>query len=684
MNEITIRRTFELLKQENELIEVRLIGARTNLSGYFKSVDNVIKSLSKTSNCNVYFVLNRISDACYAREQSEKLIEHAKNTTTDNDITNRDWFLIDVDPKRASGVSSSDSEKEKAKFTINKVYSFLRDRGFSQPIICDSGNGYHLLYKVNFENTKANADLIKQCLAVLDMYFSDEYCDIDKTVFNASRITKLYGTKAVKGNDTADRPHRGSGFIRVPEQIKETNIILFEHLAELMPKPEAPTYTNNYGRDKFDLEGFILKHGLNVTSKQSISGGTKFILDHCVFDENHKGKDAVIFRMDNGAISYKCFHNSCSGKKWQDVRLMFEPDAYVKSERMNLGYRVTEKKDIKPQENIAAKGNKFYDISEIAAVDRSQIISIPSGYRDLDVKLIGFNKGETTIWSGKNGSAKSTILNQIALNAIERVYNGAIFSGELQPHKLKNWLYLQAAGRQYTRESTKFAGIYYVPKHISDKIDNWLKGKLFIYNNKYGNNYQQLIEDFKEIVTSKKLDWVMFDNLMTIDLEDDNGNTFRKQKQFVAEVSAFSKEMNIHSHIVAHPRKEASFLRKESISGTSDITNIADNVIIAHRNNRDFQRAIGEYIENEKLSFFNDATNYLEVCKNRDLGREGLFVGLYYEPESKRLLNEPFENKNYGWQEIGIQSTIQLTETNKLNFEDIKLTYMQPKEDEPF
>ena len=86
-----------------------MIGARSNLSGYFKSVDNVIKSLSKTSNCNVYFVLNRISESCYAREQSEKLIEHAKNTTTDKDITNRDWFLIDVDPKRASGVSSSDS-----------------------------------------------------------------------------------------------------------------------------------------------------------------------------------------------------------------------------------------------------------------------------------------------------------------------------------------------------------------------------------------------------------------------------------------------------------------------------------------------------------------------------------------------------------------------------------------------
>lgn len=683
MNEITIRRTFELLKQENELIEVRLIGARTNLSGYFKSVDNVIKSLSKISNCNVYFVLNRISDACYAREQSEKLIEKAKNTTTDKDITNRDWFLIDVDPKRASGVSSSDSEKEKAKFTINKVYSFLRDRGFSQPIICDSGNGYHLLYKINFENTKANADLIKQCLAVLDMYFSDEYCDIDKTVFNASRITKLYGTKAVKGNDTSDRPHRESGFIRVPEQIKETNIILFEHLAELMPKPEAPTYTNNYGRDKFDLEGFISKHGLAVTSKQSISGGTKFILDHCVFDENHKGKDAVIFQMDNGAISYKCFHNSCSDKKWQDVRLMFEPDAYSK-QYQNLSNRITEKKEIKPQEHIEAKGNKFYDISEVSAIDRSQIISMPSKFDSLDKRIIGFNKGETTIWSGKNGAAKSTILNQIALNAIEAGYNGVIFSGELQPHKLKNWIYLQAAGRQYTRESNKYEGVYFVPKNIIEKIDIWLKGKLFIYNNDYGNNYQQLVEDFKEIVTSKKLDWVMFDNLMTIDLEDEGGNTNKKQKAFVSEVSAFSKQKNIHSHIVAHPRKEVGFLRKESISGTSDISNIVDNVIIAHRNNSDFQRAINDYFPKEKIITMQDCSNYLEVCKNRDLGVMDYFVGLHYEFESKRLLNEPFENKNYGWQEIGIQSTIPLTKPNKLNFEDIELTYMQKKEDDPF
>ena len=32
----------------------------------------------------------------------------------------------------------------------------------------------------------------------------------------------------------------------------------------------------------------------------------------------------------NGAIGFNCFHNSCNGHTWQDVRLLFEPDAYDK------------------------------------------------------------------------------------------------------------------------------------------------------------------------------------------------------------------------------------------------------------------------------------------------------------------------------------------------------------------
>ena len=68
------------------------------------------------------FVLNAIDEACYSREQCERLIDNVKNSTSDNDIINRDWLLIDVDPKRATGVSASNDRKGKLKRNNQSVF----------------------------------------------------------------------------------------------------------------------------------------------------------------------------------------------------------------------------------------------------------------------------------------------------------------------------------------------------------------------------------------------------------------------------------------------------------------------------------------------------------------------------------------------------------------------------------
>ena len=149
----------------------------------------------------------------------------------------------------------------------------MRDIGFTDPIICDSGNGFHLLYKISIENTKESKELIQSFLVALDMFFLNKVCNIDKTVFNASRISKLYGTISKKGNNTPERPHRESKIIRFPEEIKETSVILIHKVVDSMPVIEKPTYTNNYNAEKFDLRSFISKHGINVTDEHSYSGG---------------------------------------------------------------------------------------------------------------------------------------------------------------------------------------------------------------------------------------------------------------------------------------------------------------------------------------------------------------------------------------------------------------------------
>ena len=55
--------------------------------------------------------------------------------------------LIDIDCEKPSDTNSTDEEKEAAKQVVNSVYKFLRDEGFEPPVICDSANGWHLLYK---------------------------------------------------------------------------------------------------------------------------------------------------------------------------------------------------------------------------------------------------------------------------------------------------------------------------------------------------------------------------------------------------------------------------------------------------------------------------------------------------------------------------------------------------------
>ena len=678
MDERQIRYTFELLKKPEDVIEVRCITSRSNYSGYFKNVDNIIKELPRYSNGNVYFVLNKISDGCYSREQHETFVEKAKNTTSDGDISLREWLLIDVDPKRPSGVSSTNEEKNNAKLVINNVFSFLRDIGFAEPIVCDSGNGFHLLYKISLENTEANKLLMQTVLQVLDLYFSNGKCDIDKTVFNASRITKLYGTDSKKGNNTDDRPHRQSSILKVPKAIKETPYQLLLKVAGMMPAPEEKTYQNNYGKDRFDLKSFIRENNINVKSELNFQGGTKYILDHCLFDHSHKSKDAALFELQNGAVAYKCLHNSCSGYKWQDVRKMFEPNAYKKYYEPQTR-RITEKREeIVPQAQMKEKGSKFLNFSEIEAKDRTQIVSIPSGFTQLDKMIIGFNKGEVSLWSGKNGAAKSTIINQIAINAVDKNFKGVIFSGELPSHKMKNWVHLQCAGRQFTQKNDKFDNLFFVKKSVSEKIDFWLKDKLFVYNNEYGNNFEQLMCDVEEFVVEKGIDFVILDNLMALSLLTLDGDKYERQTQFINRICTSVKKFNYHIHIIAHPRKQTGFLRKDDISGNADLTNAVDNVFIAHRNNNDYKRAIGDFFPKEMFAELTRCDNYIEVCKNRDLGVIDYLVGFYYEIESKRLLNEMYENRTYGWQDMQSQTEITPTVYVQPN-----VNFYEPKSD-PF
>ena len=290
----------------------------------------------------------------------------------------------------------------------------------------------------------------------------------------------------------------------------------------------------------------------------------------------------------------------------------------------------------------------FKTIHELDLTDE-KITYVKSGSLQIDNDIKGFALGELSVWSGGNASAKSTYLNQIALESINQGYNVAIYSGELTAKRLMQWLILQASGKDNVSNVKGF----YKPKNdnIKQKILYWLDDKLFVFDNMKGSKKNLIIQSVKDIVESKKVKVVILDNLMSIEL--DNQNKYDEQSNLVKELSSIAKELNIHIHFVCHPRKVMNFLRKNDISGTADLTNIADNVFILHRVGNDFIKNFKEMfdIKDNNYPLFK-YSNVIEICKNREFGVQDRFVGLYYETETKRLLNNPDEKKYYGWEQM--------------------------------
>ena len=76
--------------------------------------------------------------------------------------------------------------------------------GWPTPTVIDSGNGYHLRYKINLLNDGAAHELVRSILRSL----AARYSMLDVTNHNAARVAKLPGTWARKGQQTTERPHR--------------------------------------------------------------------------------------------------------------------------------------------------------------------------------------------------------------------------------------------------------------------------------------------------------------------------------------------------------------------------------------------------------------------------------------------------------------------------------------------
>ena len=672
MDKIEVFKTLNTFCPEGSLIEVRAIHAtnpKNNIwSGYFKSHEDVWNAIQPfDKEYNLYFVLNVINDVCYSMIQKDKMVRGAE-TTKDHDIISRRYVLIDLDCERGGKkVSSTEEEYQMARKKAHQVRNYLRDEGFSFPVVACSGSGFHLIYKIDdWANTDENKNLLEKFLQALSLMFSDEYVKVDTVVWNSSRIDKLYGTVARKGANTPERPHRLSKIVLIPDEYLPTDKAYFQKIASIIPEEEPiKNYETIRTYENFNIDDFLVKHNIGV-AKDTMDGNIrKIVLEECCFNPEHKAPDSALFVLPSGAIGFKCLHQSCSHYTFKDFRLRYEPDAYDKKDYKEFqhkqryyGSQYAPKSFVPEQEN-EEKGKKWLSMKDIKRQRESDLVAIPTGFTALDKAVKGFILGECTILSGINGSGKSSWLDIVMLNAIQRGFKVACWSGELTDRNIKRWIMQSAAGKNHLIKNPHFENSYDIDDRVYGKIEDWLDGKFFLYNNNYGSRFSQLLADVEEIVNTENTQLVIIDNCMAVDLDDRSGDRNEKQKQFILELVSLAKRKSIHIAVVAHPRKEAnnSLLRKESISGSGDLTNAVQSCMIIHRVGEDFIRRATDFWGAQKVEQYKQYDNVIEVCKSRSTGVIDLLVGMYYEPESRRFKNEVAEHIVYGWQEEPTQQT---------------------------
>lgn len=173
----------------------------------------------------VYFTLNPLNPDVLARSSNRVQIFRKGQAASDRDVIARRWLPIDIDSRRTSGVSATQEEKANAFQVMNEVRTLLHENGFSSPVVADSGNGYHLLYRLDLPPL---SDVPSRFLRGLASRFTSDKAILDPSVASASQLIRLYGTLARKGDVTSSRPHRYSALLEVPSPVIPINQLVLD------------------------------------------------------------------------------------------------------------------------------------------------------------------------------------------------------------------------------------------------------------------------------------------------------------------------------------------------------------------------------------------------------------------------------------------------------------------------
>lgn len=282
------------------------------------------------------------------------------------------------------------------------------------------------------------------------------------------------------------------------------------------------------------------------------------------------------------------------------------------------------------------------DLSEVEVINPYDVPKIKTGINQLDRLLKGgLPFGSVVLVTGKAGEGKSVFASQMMLEAIEQGHKVFAYSGELPDWAFKSIFVLQAGGSHCYKYQTKDGDeAFTVSKENEVLIDNWLRGKILLYDDRVLDGEEEtvkLTELIEEAIRRYGVDFILVDNLMTaLDLEETGeSNKYDRQSEFVKRLARITRTYNVVLVLVAHMRKNNSnYNGNDEVAGSSDITNLASITLMYEKDNN---------LQPDQRS--------LKVWKNRLFGYTNTTGFLMeYDEKSKRIhSNGDNVNREYGW-----------------------------------
>lgn len=302
----------------------------------------------------------------------------------------------------------------------------------------------------------------------------------------------------------------------------------------------------------------------------------------------------------------------------------------------------TQNFEIKPEEvqGFWSGRNPFPDV--ILAASLQSDIMEQVEHPELDVgepcpiiPKFRFRKGELTIWAGGNGDGKSAMMSQIALSMMMRGDSICMLSFEMDPKETIMQMIRMAYGRGlYSNESDKVS-----------KFFDWCERKFWIYRNRGAIDPAYALDAVAFAAERRKCSHVFVDNLMMLTGGNNSDQLYQTQRHIVEQLKRIAVDCQTHIHVVAHLRKPSSSSQglksppgRYEISGSSDISNLADNVAVVTRN-RDKENEATR-LQTKNAGWDKEADTLIKLDKQRKTG-EVVWQRLWYEKKSGQFCLSP-------------------------------------------